>query len=48
MSRKYVSPNSSDARDGAMIWILAAIVGLALVVTIGWAFLAGGIEPLRV
>jgi hypothetical protein len=48
MSRKYVSPNRADARDGAMIWILAVIVGLALVATIGWAFLAGGIAPLPV
>jgi hypothetical protein len=47
MSRTSVSTNSADAGDGAMIWILAVIVGLALVATLGWAFIAGGIEPLR-
>jgi hypothetical protein len=47
MSRKYASPNRADARDGAMIWILAGVVGLALVVTLGWAFVVGGIEPPR-
>ena len=42
MSRRYVSTNSADAGDGAMIWILAVIVGLALVATFGSALIAGG------
>jgi hypothetical protein len=47
MGRKYVSPNRSDARDGAMIGILAVVVGLALVATLAWAFVFGGLEPPR-
>ena len=44
MSLRYVSPHGADAREGAMIWILAVVVGLALLATVGMAVVLGGIE----
>lgn len=41
----YVSRDGSDSGDGAMIGILAVVAALALVGSIGWAVVFGGVNP---
>ena len=47
MGRRSVSPNVGDAGDGVMIGILAVVVGVALVATVGWSLVVGGLAPPR-